>query len=79
MPQINLPNSCTAAGVKIADVLYAVVSYSKDGKKILFLITVAGPIAIPATAANMAYLKGLGITIYTLSSQQKPLKGIGNP
>ena len=79
MPLLNLPNTVTAAaGVKIADVLYAAEAYTQDGKKILILITNAGPIPIPATAANVSYLKGLGIEIFTLSpptqQQRRPSK-----
>lgn len=68
MPLLNLPNTVpAAAGVKIADVSYAVEAYAQDGMKILILITNAGPISIPATAANVSYIKGLGIDIFSLS------------
>jgi len=72
MPLLNLPNTnSTAAGVKIADVLYALEVYTQYGKKVLILITNAGPIAIPATNANVSYLKGLGINISSLSPPTK--------
>ena len=69
MPNKNapliLPNgTARTTGLKVGDVIAAILARDSAGFATLTLVTKNGPIDIPATSENIKYLSSMGIDPY---------------